>query len=223
MSDDSFIREVDEELRHDRLKTAWGRYGKLAIAAAVLIVLATAGFRGWEYYSATRAAGSGDTFLQALDLSEEGRADAAIAKLEELTAAGSGQYPALARLRIGAELAGKGDKQGAIEQFDAIVEDNGFDEDLRALARLRAGLLAVDALDYDAVKTRLEPLAAAGGDYRSLAREALGLSAWKAGLMQDAANWFQQIVDDAGSAGGVRERASVMLNLLAGKGVTAAG
>ena len=223
MSDDSFIREVDEELRQDRLKSVWDRYGNIAIAAAVLIVLATAGFRGWEYYTASRAANSGDTFLQALDLSEEGRADDAIAKLEELIAGGSGQYPALARLRIGAELAGKGDKQGAIDQFDAIAGDSAFDEDLRALARLRAGLLAVDIVDYDGVKSRLEPLAAAGGDYRSLAREALGIAAYKAGLPSEAAGWFQQIVDDAGSAGGVRERASVMLNLLAGKGVSASG
>jgi len=42
MSDDSFIREVDEELRHDRLKSIWDRFGNLLIGLAVLVlVLAT--------------------------------------------------------------------------------------------------------------------------------------------------------------------------------------
>ena len=34
---DSFIREVNEELRSDQIKGVWSRYGKLIIAAAVLI------------------------------------------------------------------------------------------------------------------------------------------------------------------------------------------
>ena len=35
MSDDSFIREVDDEMRQDRLRALWERYGKLLIAVAV--------------------------------------------------------------------------------------------------------------------------------------------------------------------------------------------
>ena len=44
--DDSFIREVNEELRSDRMKDAWRRYGKILIAAAVILVVGTAGWRG---------------------------------------------------------------------------------------------------------------------------------------------------------------------------------
>ena len=222
MSDDSFIREVDEELRQDQLKSLWDKYGRYAIGVAVLIVLATAGYRGWEYYSDSRAASSGDRYLAALDKSDAGNADEAIAELEELAGAGSGQYPALARMRIGAELAGKGDKEGAIAQFDAIADDSGFDETLRNVARLRAGYLAVDVESFDQVKQRLEPLAAAGGQYRSLAREALGLSALKAGELQAAHDWFSQISNDAGATQNVRRRAAIILDYLAGKGVSAA-
>lgn len=222
MSDDSFIREVDEELRQDRLQSLWSSYGRYAIGVAVLIVLATAGYRGWEYYSHSRAAASGDQYQSALDLSQSGNRDEALAELEKLADDGSGQYPALARMRIGAELAGKGDKQGAIEHFEAIAADSSYDEALRNVARLRAGYLAVDTESYDEVKQRLEPLAGAGGQYRSLAREALGLSAIKAGELQAAHDWFNQIANDAGATQNVRQRAALMLDFLAGKGVSAA-
>ena len=55
MSDDHFIREVNEELRKDQAKALWDRYGPIALAAAVLIVLATAAYVGYNYWIETRA------------------------------------------------------------------------------------------------------------------------------------------------------------------------
>ena len=68
MSDDSFFREVNEEMRQDQARALWDRYGPYALALAVLVVLATAGFVAWEYWSTSRANRSGDAFSQALTL-----------------------------------------------------------------------------------------------------------------------------------------------------------
>lgn len=223
MSDNQFIREVDEELRRDQLNSIWNRFGNYFIGAAVLVVLATAGYRGWEYYQQSRAARSADIFLEAIETSRDGNHEAAIADLHELAESGSGQYPALARMRIAAETARAGDAAAAIAEYDGIAADSGFDPAFRSVARLRAGLLAVDSESYEEVKTRLEPLAAAGEPYRSLAREGLGLAALKAGALPEAAQWFQRIVDDANASGNVENRARMMLDLLAGRGVTASG
>jgi hypothetical protein len=222
MSDDSFIREVEEDLRRDQIKALWNRFGNIVIAVAVLVVVATAGFRGYQYWTGQQAAKSGDAYIKAVELSGQGKQDEAVKQLEELAKSGSGDYPALARLRIAGEIEDKGDRAGAIAAFDAIATDTSFDEALRAVARLRAGLIAVDVENFDQVKARLEPMAAAGQPFRSLAREALGLSAWKSGANEEAAKWFKQIGDDAGATGDVRERAALMLDLLAGNGVSAA-
>jgi len=223
MSDDSFIREVDEELRQDRLKAVWQRFGSLIIAAAVLVVAATAAWRGWEYYAARRAAAAGDAFLSAVELSQNGEHKQAVAALEKLEKDGHGAYPTLARLRIAGELDSEGKPEEAMKAFDAIAADDSVDEVFRSIARLRAGLLAVDRESYDQVKARLEPLAAGGGYYRQLAREALGLSAWKAGDDKQALKWFQAIADDANSSTEARSRAALMLDLLAGMGVKQSG
>jgi len=222
MSDDSFIREVDEELRRDQLSGLWARYGKLAIALAVLVVLATAGYRGWEYWADRQAGQSGDAFLKAVELSKAGKNDEATAALEKLAADGSGEYPALARLRLAGEAQKKGDKEAALKAFDAIAADKSYDQAFRSVAQLRAGVLAVDLESHDQVKARLSSFATAGHSYRAVAREALGLAAWKAGANEEAANWFRQIVEDANVTGGGRDRATVMLELLAGKGATGA-
>lgn len=219
MSDDSFIREVDDEMRQDQLRALWSRFGNYLIAAAVLIVLATGGYRGWQYYSQTRAAGSGDAFMAAVEQSDDGRHDEAIAALETLANDGSGQYPALARLRIASELAAGGDAEGAVGEYDAIAADTSFASSFRDIARLRAGLLTVDHGTADEAADRLEPLAGPGQPFRHSAREGLGLAAWKAGDDQNALKWFQAIAEDVGASANLRSRARIMLEILAGKGV----
>src|SRR5690554_4621751 len=114
MSDDSFIREVEEELRSDRLKGFWDRFGTIIIGIAVLIVVATAGYRGYEYYSQTQASASGDRFLAALNLANEGKPDEALSVLQALEADGYGAYPVLARMRAATVLQEKGDTEGAV-------------------------------------------------------------------------------------------------------------
>ncbi|MEC9343402.1 MAG: tetratricopeptide repeat protein [Pseudomonadota bacterium] len=223
MSDDSFIREVDEELRQDRIQGLWSRYGWLLIAVAVLIVAGTAAWRGWQYYTEQRAAAAGDAYMSAIELSENGRQEEALAALDALVQEGHGAYPTLARLRVAGELEGEGKQAEALAAYDAIAADNSVDEAFRAVARLRAGLIAVDTESYEAVRNRLEPLAAAGGYYRHLAREGLGLSAWKAGAGEEAQEWFRAIAEDAESGSNIRSRAALMLDLLAGKGVGQAG
>ena len=222
MEDDQFIREVNEELREDRLKQFWEQYKILIIGAAVLVVAGTAGFRGWEYYTKTQAAGSGDRFIEAIGLSDDGRHDEAIARLEALGRDGYGQYPALAKLRIASELADAEKFDEAISAYDEIAADSGFNEAFQSIAKLRAGLLLVDHGDLSEVETHLNDLAAAGEPFRHSAREGLGLAYYKAGDLKKAYEQFKSIADDTESAGGARSRASVMLELLAGKGISSA-
>ena len=54
MTDESLIREVDEEVRRDEFKKLWDRFGSLFTGLAVLVVVAGAAFKGWGYYAQTQ-------------------------------------------------------------------------------------------------------------------------------------------------------------------------
>ncbi len=223
MAEDTFIREVDEQLRHDRAHEFWAKYRIFIIGAAVLVVLATAAIAAWEYYSSSQSAAMGDKYVDAIALSNAGQHEEAMKALETISAEGPAGYASLAKLRIAGESAAKGDKDAALKAFDAIAADSSAPEIFRNVATLRSGLLAVDLESYDAVEKRLSTLAAAGASFRHSAREALGISAMKAGNDQKAFEWFQAVSDDADASGGVRSRAQLMLKILAGKGITSKG
>ncbi|MET0943195.1 MAG: tetratricopeptide repeat protein [Mesorhizobium sp.] len=218
MSDDHFIREVNEELRKDQAKALWDRYGPIALAAAVLIVLATAAYVGYNYWIETRAGRSGDAFSQALRLANDGKNDEALKAFETLEAEGHGAYPVLARLRSATVLIGKGDFSGAVAAFDAVSNDGSIPPAIRDIARLRAGLVLVDHGTYADVSSRVETLAADTNPLRHSARELLALSAWKDGRSADALKLTEQISADDAAPRNVRERANLLSELIRGSG-----
>ncbi len=218
MSDDSFIREVNEELRQDQARALWDRYGPNAIAIALFVVLATAAYVGWQYWENSRANKSGDAFSQALTLAAEGKNDEALAALETLEAEGYGAYPVLARLRAATLLAAQGDPQAAVAAFDEVASDTSVPQSIRDMARLRAGLLLVDHGSYDEVSARVEALAADTNPLRHSAREALGLAAWKENRPTEALELFEEISNDPQSPANLRARANLMSELIRGSG-----
>ena len=216
MSDDSFIREVNEELRQDQFKSLWRRFGPIAIGAAVLLVVVTAGYVGYERWTSSRANASGDAFSQALELARQGENDEALAAFRDLEEGGYGSYPLLARMRAATVLAADGDTEGAVAAFDAIAADRSVTDVIADIARLRSGLLLVDHGSYTDVSARVETLTADGNALRHTAREALGLSAWKEGKRDDALQLFQQISGDAEAPRNTRQRAEMMIELILG-------
>jgi len=67
------FHEVDEEVRRERLNKLWERYGNLLVAAAVVVVAGIAGWRGYGWWEAKKAAESGAAFQTAMSLSEAGK------------------------------------------------------------------------------------------------------------------------------------------------------
>lgn len=220
MSDDSFIREVNEELRQDQLKAIWDRFGTLIITVVVVVVAATAAWRGYVWYVESKANASGDRFLAALTMAQEGKSDDAMKALEALEADGYGSYPLLARMRAATLQAQDGKVDDAVASFDAVAADTGVPQSIRDMAALRAAFLLVDHGSYEDVARRAEPLSADSNDLRHSAREALGLAAWKKGDAADALKLFQQIAADQQAPGNLRQRAQMMSELIAGSGET---
>lgn len=207
MSD--IFKEVDEDIRREQMRRIWDRLAPFVIGGAVLIVAITAGFRGWEYWQERQAQASGDRFLAALQLSDDGRFDESIAALEALVADGSGGYPILARFRVASEKSAAGDTAGALAEFDAIASGNAPAE-VRALARLRAALLMVDDAQLADMEALVGDLASTGNPWRHTAREILALTAWRSGDNTAAKRYVDSITQDQEAPQDVRQRVAIL-------------
>jgi hypothetical protein len=212
MSD--IFREVDEDLRHEHYKRLWDRFGPYVIALAVLIVVGVGGWQAWDYWQTRSAESTGDRFIAALELSDQGQHQEALTAFEEIVADGSGDYPVLADFRVAAAKSAAGDTDGAVEAFDALAASSSTPEAVKPIARLRAALILVDTASLSDLESRIGDLAATGQPWRHSAREILGLAAWRAGDLEAARKYYEQIAADQEKPADLQTRADLMLSLI---------
>ena len=213
MSD--IFQEVDEEVRRDKAAEFWKKYQNLILAGAALVVLASGGFRYWQYERERAQQAAGDEYQQALAALEGGKLDEAKAGLDKIAAQAPSGYRALAQMTAAGAEASK-DPQGAIGAFDAISGDAAIDPLLRDAARLRAALLRVDiAGEEQKGAAALTSLSTDNGPYRRLARLALGALALERKDSDDAAKQFDLVLGDPEVSPDERQAASRWLGLIA--------
>ncbi|WP_342362225.1 tetratricopeptide repeat protein [Terrarubrum flagellatum] len=213
MSD--IFREIDEDLRRERMGLMWKKYGGLIVGAAFLLVLATAGWRGWQYWQGKQAQEAGGRFEKALELSRDGKDSEAEKAFVTISADAPAGYRILARLRGAAELS-KIDPDSGIAAWRAIAADSGVGAVTQDLARVRVGYLLLDKAAYADLAKEMEPIAVPSNPWRNEAREILGASALKASDLANAGKWFDQIVSDRDAPPGIRQRAEAFLGFVAG-------
>ena len=210
MSD--IFQEVDEEVRREQLKKLWDRYGNYLVAAAVLVVVVLAAWRGYQWWETKKAAEAGAAFEAAVTLADAGKHADAEAAFGKIVADGTTGYRHLARLRETAQLA-QVDAKAAIAAYEKIAGDAGVGSVLQDLAALRAGAMLIDAGSFEEARRMLEPLSANDRTFRHTAREMLVLAAWRAGDAGAAKRWFDMISTDAQTPPATRSRVEMLMAL----------
>ena len=211
---DSFIKEVTEEVRRDRLFALMRRYGGAAVAVVVLIV-GGATYNEWRKAQNTAAAQAfGDSVLMALDHEE---ADARVAALSDIAADGSGRM--LLSLLEASETEPTEDRAAtaAATALGRIAEDSELPRLYRDLAALKRVIVLGPDLSAGERRTILGAIAAPGAPFRLLAEEQLALLEIEAGETEAAINRLRSIISDVEVTPGLRNRASQLIVALGGE------
>ncbi|MBW4707738.1 hypothetical protein KX928_08055 [Roseobacter sp. YSTF-M11] len=213
MSDtDSFINEVNEEVRRDRLFGLLKKYGWIGVLAVILIV----GGAAWnEYRKASiraEAEALGDGMLAALSDSDAAeRLDA----LEQLAPESPAARAVVAMLT--ASTAQENEKTAqAVAELTAIAVDGDVPEVYRQIAGFKALTLQGDTLDAETRKQQFEALANAGSPLRLLALEQIALIDVAEGATEAAIERYQTILQDAAVTSDLQQRALQVIVALGG-------
>lgn len=211
MTTDQFIEEVDADLKRERQLALWHRYGRYAVAAALLAIIVAAAFVGWRNYQENRRAEAGLAYAIAVDAAGEGKIDEALESFRRLGADAPEGYSELARLQHAAQLARQGNEAAAAEVYDSLAKDSEVAEPFRNLALLLYGLAVVDRADPAVLADRIKPLAAATSPWRYSAQELSALLARRQGDDKSARDIFKRLADDPATPPSVRARAAEFL------------
>lgn len=214
MSDtDSFIEEVNEEVRRDQLYQALRRYGWIAVLVIVLIV----GGAAWSEYSKAQARAEaealGDSMLAALAVNEsEGRATA-MAAIEP----GSAASGAVLALLTASEQVGAGDTGAAVQTLDTLAINGEVPEIYRQIAQFKSLTLQTGTTPASERRQGFEAMAQAGTPLRLLASEQLALIDIETGDADAAIARYQSILEDAETTSDLQQRALQVIVALGGE------
>lgn len=141
--------DLEEQEQLDQFKQFWKQYGNLITWALLLVVVLFAGWTGWQYWQ-NRQAGEASAFYEEVEriamAGDAARMDRALSDMKERF---SGTVQAQrAGLLVAAVHAAAGRSDAARTALQAVAEQ-GADEGLRAIARLRLAGLLLDAKSYD--------------------------------------------------------------------------
>lgn len=215
---ESFIDEVSEEVRRDKLYGLMRRWGWVVVLAILLIV----GGAIWSEWSRSKAEAEAQAFGDAVLTALNGEDMAARrAGLDAIEPADPGQAAILAMLRATADLNGDdGDPDAARAHLLALANM----PDLRAIYRHVAVLKAVQiGLSNPSVDTTgdgvlLDELTAPGAPFRTLGVELRALSALQNGDRETAVGLLRGLVDDAEATQTLRRRVQQLMVALGVEG-----
>ncbi len=213
---DSFIDEVTEEVRRDKLFALFRKYGWIGVALVVLIV-GGAAWNEWQKAKArSDAQAFGNAVLSALDSDD---AAARVAALEAVSTTGegdsAGQKAVLGFLAADEALRG-GDRAGALTRLEALADDASLTSSYRQLARLKSVILAGPSMDPAARDAALGELSQPGAPFRVLALEQQALALVADGKEAEALTLARQILEEPDVTAGLRRRVTQLIVLLGG-------
>lgn len=202
---DSFIDEVTEEVRRDRLFALMRKYGWIGVVA-VLGIVGGAAFNEWQKARAeAEAQAFGDSVMSAMEAEDRAAALAAVSA----DGARAGVLALIAAAET--EATDAEGRAAALAKLSAVAADTEVPQSLRDLARLKSVIVGGAAMDAATRDASLATLAAPGAPYRLLAMEQQALVHVAEGRTDAAVDLLRQILSEAGLTAGLQQRASELI------------
>jgi hypothetical protein len=204
---ETFVREVDENLRRDQMRDFFEKNGSWLIAAVALFLVASGGLIWWQSHQVQRSGTEVEKLAEIYKDIGSGNMAQAPQQLDELSKSGSKAVRASALFARAALALQQADAKLAISTYKSVADDNGFPDPYRHAALVRQTALEFDQLKPDEVISRLEPLAKPGEPWFGTAGEMTALAMIKQGRKQEAGQLFVAIAKDNTVPEAIRTRA----------------
>jgi hypothetical protein len=203
---ETFLREVDENLRRDQARDFAKKYGAWFGIAIVLFLVASAGFIWWQQHKVQRSEKQVEQLAEIFKNIGSGAPGDAPKQLDDISDSGSKGLRATAMFTRAALALQQNDVKTATAKYREIAADSSLPQPYRDAALLRQTALEFDSLQPQQVISQLEPLAKPGTPWFGSAGEMTALALLKENQPAQAAQLFAAIAKDKSVPDSIRAR-----------------
>ena len=204
---ETFLREVDENLRRDRARDFAKRYGSWLIGAVLLFILAAGGYLYWQHRQNLKAEAQVEELAQIYRGIASGSIAQAPPKLDALAGNSDAAIRASALFTRAAIAIEQRDTKLALAKYREVSGNADMPQPYRDLALLRQTALEFDSMKPEDVIARMAPLAKPGLPWFGSAGEMTAAALLKQGKRDEAGRLFGAIAKDRTVPDSLRARA----------------
>lgn len=168
--------EINADLRQDRLKAVWDKYGIYVISIALAIVLFVAGSSGLQTYTKGKNEQASQAYETLLSDIQYLSSTEQLEMLADFSAGQDNAYSVLADLRRAKLLAEGESVSQAAEIYDGLASNRALPLGVRDYARIASVTMILDTASPLMLEEKLEDLLVPDNSFRHAAREMLALS-----------------------------------------------
>jgi hypothetical protein len=205
------FREVEEEVRRERLEKIWKLYGDYIVAGIAILVIAVAGYELYARYQSNQRMQASETLMAAESAAAAGDYAKATNAYATVAKDAPGGYAKMAKLGQASALLANGQREEAIAIYKGVAADGGPIGDV---ALIRAGWAMAETAPRSDVQALLAPLTDPTNPWHYMAQEILAYADFHAGQNAAAQLAFAALAADAGAPQPIRTRADSMSTFL---------
>ena len=213
-SSETFVREVEENLRRDQLRDFSKKYAGWMIAAIVLFLAGAGGWIFWQDYCARQSEQAVEELAKVFADSGKPGAVNVTQRIDALSKDQDKAVRASAMFASAAQALQGGDAKAARAQYLRIAGDDSLPQPFRDLALIRQTTLEFDGLKPDQVIARMQPLVKPGGPWFGSAGELTAIALINQGKKAQAGQLLVQISKDPQAPGALRARVAQLATTL---------
>lgn len=202
------IDEINEELKQERMRALFAKYGKYVGALAAAVIVIVVAIQSYGFYQTQQREQAANAYYNALGN------DDIVAGLAQAAPELNDGYAMLARFVTAADLLQDDKASDAIAIYDALSADETVAMIYRQFADLLYVTHAGDAASADDLMARLSPIADNAGPLQGLAFELQADVALRSGDVDGAIAYLKQVETLQDAPNGLRQRVAALLIIL---------
>ncbi len=212
---DAFIREVDEDLKNESLKKMWDKYGLLITIFVVVVLTLAVSYESLKAWYIKRAENWSDAYAVALSLQNQGKYEESSQALSMIVDKKFGSFANLAKMQQVNVLLDSGKTEEALELLQKIVDDKGFNSQLRDVAIIKLASYKQDNAPRQEMEQLLAPIVKNPENaWYVFAQDMLAMVSVRDGNVKEAKEIYNNLLNDNSVSEDIKGRIKDILSVL---------
>ena len=214
-NEDAFILEVNEELKNEKIKQIWEKYGLFIIAVVTVSLTAAISFETIKGWYNKKFQDISDTYSAAVVLQEQEKYDESNNILKNIEEKADNHiYAQLAQFQRANVLLEQNKTDEAIAILQNIIDNEKSDKSLKEVAIIKIASHKLENANFEDIEALLKGMIDENGNWTVIAQEILAMSAIKHKNLDKAKELYASILANPETPENMKNKAQDMLLLL---------